>query len=360
MDAVPHRNVPTGHAPAVTVLRLDNVARNYAAVQAVAGISLDVAEGEIVALVGHSGSGKSTLLRLVAGLEKPTAGTIVIAGREVYGAGRFVPPEERGIGMMFQDYALFPHLTVLDNVKFGLNRLPRGEADARARAALDRIGLLDRADDYPHVLSGGEQQRVALARALLPSPRILLMDEPFSNLDRRTRDRIRDETTAILRDSGTTAILVTHDPEDAMRIADRVMLMEGGRIARGGTTEELYRQPGSLLVARFFADFNEIEGTVRDGRVTTAIGSFPAPGIAEGDAAVVCVRPHDIVLASGGIAATVVGRAFVGDELVLSLWVLSLPRPLQVRAPIHTAVNVGDRVNVSLSVTDVLVFPANG
>jgi iron(III) transport system ATP-binding protein len=141
---------------------------------------------------------------------------VVIAGRVVCGSGAFVPPEERGVGMMFQDYALFPHLSVLDNVKFGLARVPAREADDRASAALERIGLVARANDYPHALSGGEQQRVALVRALLPAPRILLMDEPFSNLDKRTRDRIRDETTAILRESGTTAILVTHDPEDAI------------------------------------------------------------------------------------------------------------------------------------------------
>ena len=153
--------------------------------------------------------------------------------------------------MVFQDYALFPHLSVQENVRFGVARLPTREAADRARAALDRIGLGARANDYPHALSGGEQQRVALARALLPAPRILLMDEPFSNLDKRTRDRIRDDTVATLRAAGTTSILVTHDPEDAMRTADRIMLMEGGRIARGGTAEELYRQPGSLLVTRF-------------------------------------------------------------------------------------------------------------
>jgi iron(III) transport system ATP-binding protein len=349
--------------PAVAALRLDRVSRSYGPVRAVAGISLDVAAGEIVALVGHSGSGKSTLLRLIAGLETPDEGTIAIAGRLVSGSGAFVAPEKRGVGMMFQDYALFPHLTVLDNVRFGLAGIPRRKADARARAALDRIGLSARAGDYPHALSGGEQQRVALARALVPAPAVLLMDEPFSNLDKRTRDRIRDETTAIVRDSGATALLVTHDPEDAMRIADRVMLMEAGRIARGGSAEELYRQPGSLLVARFFADFNEIDAVVKDGRVATAIGTFAANGIAEGAPAVVCIRPHDLNLGApgeGAFAATIVGRAFVGDELVLTLWVLSLPRPLQVRAPINTSANVGDRIDVRLDPANVLVFPASG
>jgi iron(III) transport system ATP-binding protein len=187
------------------------------------------------------------------------------------------------------------------------------------------------------------------------------MDEPFSNLDKRTRDRIRDETTAILRESGTTAILVTHDPEDAMRIADRIMLMEAGRIARGGTAEDLHRQPGSLLVARFFADFNEIDGVVKDGRVATAIGTFPARDFAEGSKVVVCVRPHDLRLAEGregAIAATLAGRAFIGDELVLSLTVPGLARPLQAHVPIQTPVGIGGTVRLNLAAEDVLVLPA--
>jgi iron(III) transport system ATP-binding protein len=329
-------------------------------VTALAGVSLTIARGEVVALVGHSGSGKSTLLRLVAGLERPSQGTIAIAGRNVSGR-RFVPPEERGIGMMFQDYALFPHLRVIDNVAFGLNRLSRAEARHRAEAALDRIGLRHRADDYPHALSGGEQQRVALIRALVPAPGILLMDEPFSNLDRRTRDRIRDDTAAILRESKATAILVTHDPEDAMRVADRVMLMAAGRIARGGTTEELYREPGSLLVARFFADYNEIETTVEGGFARTPLGAFPASGTLNGADVVVCIRPHDLWIETESRDAptgTVVGRAFVGDELVLLVWIVGMARALQIRAPVDTVVAVGDRIGIGLNPANVLVFPA--
>jgi iron(III) transport system ATP-binding protein len=363
MDTVPHVDTETRRGAAPAVLAVDGIVRRYGPVAAVAGISLDVADGEIVALVGHSGSGKSTLLRLIAGLERPDAGTIAIAGRTVCGNGAFVPPEERGVGMMFQDYALFPHLSVIDNVKFGLARAPAREADHRARAALERIGLLSRAGDFPHALSGGEQQRVALVRALVPAPRILLMDEPFSNLDKRTRDRIRDETTAILRESGATAILVTHDPEDAMRIADRIMLMEAGRIARGGTAEDLYRQPGSLLVARFFADFNEIDGTVKGGQVATPIGVFPANGHADKARVTVCIRPHDLDLGVSGerpITATVAGRAFVGDELVLSLAVPGLARPLQAHVPIHTAARIGQPVGIAVAAKDVLVLPAGG
>jgi iron(III) transport system ATP-binding protein len=347
--------------PRRPALSVDRVSRRYGPVLATAAVSFDVAEGEVVALVGHSGSGKSTLLRLIAGLERPDEGTIAIAGRPVAGAGVFVPPEDRGVGMMFQDYALFPHLSVLDNLMFGLTRLPRREAAERATAALERIGLGARGGDYPHALSGGEQQRVALARALLPSPRLLLMDEPFSNLDKRTRDRIRDETARALRAAGTTSILVTHDPEDAMRTADRIMLMEAGRIARSGSAEELYRQPGSLLVARFFADFNEIEGKVSGGAVATPVGTFPAPKMADGAAAIVGIRPHDIGFcdpADGAVTATIAGRAFVGDELLLSLVVPGMSRALQAHTPIHAAYRLGDRVGLRLAVEDVLVLPA--
>ena len=357
MTAAPPLSAATLAHPALGV---GDITKAYGPVTALAGVSLSIGQGEVVALVGHSGSGKSTLLRLIAGLERPTRGAIAIAGRDVSGRP-FVPPEERGVGMMFQDYALFPHLSVIDNVAFGLNRLPRAEARARAEAALDRIGLRHRAGDFPHALSGGEQQRVALVRALVPAPGILLMDEPFSNLDRRTRDRVRDDTAAILRESNATAILVTHDPEDAMRVADRVLIMAAGRIVRGGTAEELHREPGSLLVARFFADYNEIEAPVAGGLARTALGTFAAPGVREGATAVVCIRPHALSIEPQALhtpSATVVGRAFVGDEVVFLVKLSGVPRPLQVRAPAASGAVVGDRVAVTLDPSQVLVFAA--
>ncbi|MEX0852001.1 MAG: ABC transporter ATP-binding protein [Bauldia sp.] len=351
-------------AAASTALALDRLVHTYGRVTALAGVSLDLSAGEMVALVGHSGSGKSTLLRLIAGLERPSAGRIVIGGREVSGPAAFVPPERRGVGMMFQDYALFPHLSVLDNVRFGLHRLPGAEAEARARLALDRIGLGVRAAAYPHALSGGEQQRVALARALLPRPAILLMDEPFSNLDRGTRDLIREETAARLKDSGTTTVLVTHDPEDAMRIADRIVLVDGGRILQDGTPEELYRRPASLAVARFFTDYNEIDGVCRGGWIETAVGRFAAGGIAEGAAATVLIRPHDLRLdarpSPGGLTGTVASRAFNGDEQILLVSIAGLARPLEVHAPVHPLAVVGETVSVALTAGDVPVFPAPG
>jgi iron(III) transport system ATP-binding protein len=354
------RDLHAADAPATPALVLDHLSQSYGTVRAVDDISLAMAPGEIIALLGHSGSGKSTLLRLIAGLDHARSGWIVIDGRNV--SDPFVPPEDRGVGMMFQDYALFPHLTVLGNLKFGLNRIPAAEATQRACAALDRIGLGARGSDYPHRLSGGEQQRVALARALLPNPSILLMDEPFSNLDRHTRDLIRGETDAILRDSATTAILVTHDPEDAMRLADRIMLMHAGRVVQSGTAEELYRRPASLIAARFFSDFNEIEGVCRDGVVATALGRFPAGGLADGAAATVCIRPRDVSLdlpvGAGGLSGTVVSRAFLGDDQLVTVALAGVESHFAVRLPIEAKPEVGQAVALAVAADKVLVFAA--
>ena len=358
-EAAPAASAGPAAAPALVLERLT---RSFGRVRAVADVSLAMSPGEIVALLGHSGSGKSTLLRLIAGLDRGQSGRVVIDGRDV--SDPFVPPERRGVGMMFQDYALFPHLTVLANLTFGIHRLPAAEAAARARAALAGIGLAAREADYPHRLSGGEQQRVALARALLPRPKILLMDEPFSNLDRRTRDLIREETGAVLREAGMTAILVTHDPDDAMRLADRILLMAEGRIAEAGTAEDLYRRPASLLAARFFSDFNEIAGVCRGGAVATALGSFAANGLAEGAAVTVCIRPSDVALdvaaagGTGGLSGRVVSRAFHGAVQLVTVAVEGLPRELAVAVPIDVTAEAGQPVSVKVAVDKALVFPA--
>ena len=226
-----------GTAGAIIAARLvlDEVGHVYpGGVMALEAVSLVVEPGEIVCLLGPSGCGKTTLLRIAAGIERQTSGRILIDGTELAGPGTFIAPEKRGIGLMFQDYALFPHMTILDNVMYGLKALPRGDADIAARRALSRVGLADYAGEYPHLLSGGEQQRVALARAIAPRPGVLLMDEPFSNLDRRMRDDVRDETIAMLREARATTIVVTHDPEEAMRMADRIALMRAGRLVQVG------------------------------------------------------------------------------------------------------------------------------
>ncbi len=332
--------------------------RRYGAVTAVDNVSLSAEAGEIIALVGHSGSGKSTLLRLVAGLEPLDAGRIAIGGREVATAEGGVPPERRGVGMMFQDYALFPHLSALRNVMFGLRGIGRGAARETALMALARVGLEHRADAYPHMLSGGEQQRVALARALAPRPGMLLMDEPFSNLDRRTRVMVREDTFAVLRESGTTGILVTHDQDDAMRMADRILMMQGGRIVQSGTGEALCRRPATLAVARFFAELNELPATVRGGVAHTPAGDFPAPGLADGSAAVVCIRPAGIRFGAAGAGGRVVARHFLGDAEMIHVAVEGLDQPLRATAVPGAGPAPGSAVHVSVLPEDVLVFPA--
>jgi iron(III) transport system ATP-binding protein len=343
-----------------SALVVDRIRQTYGAVTALDEVSFALAKGEILALVGHSGSGKSTLLRVAAGLERPASGRVLVDGREVCGGATFVPPERRGVGLMFQDYALFPHMTVLDNVRFGLGRHPRSEADRIARHALEGVGLSAHAGDYPHALSGGEQQRVALARALAPEPSVLLMDEPFSNLDRRTRDMVRDETITVLRRNHATAILVTHDAEEAMRLADRIVLLRTGRVVQSGTAEELYRRPASLFVARFFSEFDEIESEVAGGRADSLLGAFPANGIAEGTKATICIRPNAIHLTKpgSGVAARVISRRFLGETDLLHVGVAGLPRALHVRVPAEILAGDGDVIGIDVARDGVMVFPA--
>ncbi len=276
------------------------------------------------------------------------------------GPDRFVPPEERGVGLMFQDYALFPHLTVRQNVLFGLRALSPADAGTAALRALSRVGMEGYADAYPHMLSGGEQQRVALARAVAPRPGVILMDEPFSNLDRRMRDAVREETVALLREMGATTIIVTHDPEEAMRIADRVMLMRRGEIVQAGPAVDLYRRPVDLAAARFFCDFNEADGVVRNGRAESVLGVFPAPDVPDGPA-VVCVRPQAIRLRAAGfcLPGRVLGRRFLGEVDLLEIAVQGLDAPLRARLRGAVSAKPGQDVGIDIDPDEVLVFAAS-
>ena len=345
---------------AAPALVLDRIRQTYGHVEAVDEVSFSLAHGEILALVGHSGSGKSTVLRVAAGLERPVSGRVVIDNREVCSDRRFVPAEHRGVGLMFQDYALFPHMTVLANVRFGLGKYGRTEADRIARDALDTIGIAGLADEYPYALSGGEQQRVALARALAPAPSFLLMDEPFSNLDRRTRDLVRDETIATLRRTKATAVLVTHDPDEAMRLADRVVLLRAGRVVQAGPVEELYRRPGSLFVARFFSEFDEIAGTVRGGRAQSALGDFPAAGFGNGAKVTICIRPNAIRLGKTGIGVTarVLSRRFLGESDLVHVAVDGVDHPLHARLAPEIPGGEGDAIGLDIAREEVMVFAA--
>ncbi len=295
------------------MIRLEGVTKRFGQVAAVDGTSFCVERGEIVALLGPSGCGKTTLLRLVAGFECPDAGVVEVAGRQVSGRGSWVPPEERRVGMVFQDYALFPHLTVAENVGFGL---PRRARPRRVPDLLSIVGLDALAARYPHQLSGGQQQRVALARALAPAPELVLLDEPWSNVDPSLRESLRAEVTEIIRPLGITVVLVTHDREEAFSLADRIALMRDGKVVQEGTSEELYFAPVSRWAAEFVGAANVLTGSVVGGRIETPVGAFPANGASAHEAAQVLLRPEllELELDPAG-TAEVVAREFRGHDV---------------------------------------------
>ena len=277
------------------VLSLSHITHDFDAVRAVDDVSLEVMPGEVVCLLGPSGCGKSTLLRLAAGLETLQAGVVALDGHTVARAGaRQTPPEKRNLGLMFQDSALFPHLTVIGNVSFGLDGVPPAARRQRALEMLQSLGLKEYADSYPHLLSGGQQQRVALARALAPEPGLMLLDEPFSALDTRLREITRDDTLHVLKDSGTGTLMVTHDPEEAMFMADRIALMRDGRIVQIGTPYELYCHPAEPFVVRFFGEVNEVQAVVEDGAARCAFGTVPTPDFADGTRVHMLIRPEAV------------------------------------------------------------------
>jgi iron(III) transport system ATP-binding protein len=286
-----------GDSAASAALEIANVSHEFGKVMAVDGFSLRVAAGEVVCLLGPSGCGKTTLLRLVAGLEQVQQGRISIVGRCVGEPGRHVPPEGRDVGLVFQDYALFPHLTVAENIAFGLRGLAEKARRARLAEVLARTGLDRFATRYPHALSGGQQQRVALARALAPSPPLILLDEPFSGLDARLRDEVRDRTLHLLKQSGQTTLMVTHDAEEAMFMADRIAVMKTGRNIQTDRPDVLYYHPANAFVTEFFSDVNRLRGVVKGGTVATPFGALAAGNMADGTAAEILIRPEALKLA---------------------------------------------------------------
>ena len=287
------------------VLAIGGVTKRYTrgAVPAVADIDLEVHAGELVAVVGESGCGKSTLLRLVAGLEVPDSGEIRIGGTTVAGDRDWVAPERRGVGMVFQDFALFPHMTALQNIVYGLTSVPRRQRRDRALEMLELVGLGELSGRYPHQLSGGQQQRVALARALAPQPRLLLLDEPFSNLDTALKRTLREEVCDILRNTNTTALLVVHDAEDVLIIADRAAVMREGRVLQEGDPHTIYQRPVSEYVAHFFGETNVLAGVPTAGGFETELGHLPCAAAATCRGAVrLCLRPEGLTLVPSGDA----------------------------------------------------------
>jgi iron(III) transport system ATP-binding protein len=343
-------------------LSFDRISRDFDGRSALNDVSFSIAPAEVVCLLGASGCGKTTLLRIAAGIDRPTSGRVLVDGQVIEGGNVHVPPEFRSIGLVFQDYALFPHMTILENVMFGLNQLPKAEARRIAMQGLERLGLGELANAPPEKLSGGEQQRVALARAIAPRPRMLLMDEPFSNLDRRMRDVVRDDTVALLRETRVTTMIVTHDPEEAMRIADRIVLINKGRVEAIGQAERLYRNPESLFVARFFTEMNEVEAIVKNGKAETPVGVFDAPWIGNGQAAIVCIRPQGIRLRPAGhcVPARLVSRRFVGEVELIELLAQGLDRPLKIRLRDRLTAKPGHDVGIEIDPHEVLVFAAPG
>ena len=330
-------------------LAFRGISHSYGETEILKDLNLTIGAGEVVSLLGPSGSGKTTLLRLAAGLVRPTAGEILINQQVVSSPKGMVAPEKRGVGLVFQDYALFPHLSVRRNVAFGLTQLAPAERDSHVMHLLATVGLEGRADDYPHNLSGGEQQRVALARALGPKPGILLMDEPFSGLDGRLRESVRNETLAILRETRSTVVVVTHDPEEAMQISDRIALMENGRIVQAGSCEELYHSPASLFAARFFSELNSFAGSIENGVLKTPLGDYPLAGArARADGPVtVCVRPSDVLVlpaavskgrrrqdaAASTVEAYVTARHFLGERELVDLYLPAGEITLKAKLP---------------------------
>ncbi len=342
------------------ILSLSQVTKRFAPDQlaAVDDLSLTVEQGEILALLGPSGCGKTTTLRLIAGFEMPDRGLVVIRGQTMAGPDRWVPPEERGVGVVFQDYALFPHLTVEENVMFGLHRLDRPARRQRAVQILELVGLDAFGARYPHELSGGQQQRVALARALAPAPALMLLDEPFSNLDADLRAEMREEIEKILRNTGTTAIFVTHDQEEAFTLADRVGVLHRGRIEQLGPPEKIYHHPASRFVAEFVGAADFLPGLVTTEGIVTELGTFAnIEGRPVGDKVEVMIRPDDIsfTLRPDG-EATIVHRHFRGPENLYCIRLSSGHRVHSSQAS-TTVYPMGSRVRAEAHVIHVVAFP---
>ena len=325
-------------------IEADGLTRAFGSLKAVDGASLRVGHGEIVALLGPSGSGKTTLLRMIAGFERPDAGSVRIGGRTVAADGEWVEPEQRRIGMVFQQGALFPHLDVAANVGFGAARRERvGES-------LELVGLGGRAKAYPHELSGGERQRVALARALAADPEVILLDEPFAALDAGLRETLRQQVASILRSAGASALLVTHDQAEALSLADQVAVLAGGRVVQTGSPEEVYDRPSSRWVAEFLGEADVLPGTAEGGTVSCELGRFSAGRELSGAVQVV-IRPESVAIGHGAGAsrdapeAVVLERSFYGHDQLVDL---ELPSGVRLRSRRlgFPAWHPGDRVRV--------------
>ncbi|MBB2992636.1 iron(III) transport system ATP-binding protein [Mycolicibacterium iranicum] len=344
--------------PTTASVTARGVSKSFGGRAVLQGIDLDMPAGSLTAVLGPSGCGKTTLLRILAGFENPDAGTVTIAGETVAAPGVSVPVHRRRVGLMPQEGALFPHLSVGENVAFGLGRSARRGSGAEVAHWLDVVGLDGLAEARPHEISGGQQQRVALARALAARPRVLLLDEPFAALDAGLRTRVREDIASILRDAGTTAILVTHDQSEALSLADSVALLTGGVVAQHGTPADLYHRPSTLANARFVGSTVEVAGIADAGAVHTALGALrPRLPVADGPAVVV-LRPEQLRfgVAGSGSPARVTACRFYGADTVVHV-ALSDGTALQLRSPGSTSLDDGTQVAIEIA-GDVLAYPS--
>ena len=345
------------------IIQVNKLIKQFAnhPIPAVDEVNFQLAQGDILGLLGPSGCGKTTLLRMIAGFEQPTTGTITLGGDMVASASRLLPPEKRNTGMVFQDYALFPHLNIAKNIAFGLNkrRLNKKQIKQRIDEVLTLIGLEGLEKRYPHQLSGGQQQRVALARALAPQPALILLDEPLSNLDVQVRVRLRHEIRQILKATGITAIFVTHDQEEALAICDRIGVMSQGKIEQLGTPEAIYTRPASRFVAEFVTQANFIPAQRQGQLLITEIGAWELTSsqetVSQGD---LMVRQEDISLKADDTAKVVISdRQFLGREY---RYCLQTPSGGQIhaRTTLHTQLEVGTKVQLAIASQSAQIFPA--
>lgn len=348
-------------------IRFENISHHYGATASVTDISFEVAQGEVVSLLGPSGCGKTTLLRLAAGFETPDRGQILQGTKILSSAAGIVPPEERQMGLVFQSYALFPHMTIHKNVMFGLHSQTKADIE-RADALLAEMDLSDCKDKYPHELSGGQQQRVALARALAPSPKLILLDEPYSGLDSRLRERVRDQMLHALRLSGTAALMVTHDAEEAMFMSGRIIVLKDGHMVQQGRPIDLYCRPQSAFVAEFFGEVNRIPAIGHNGQVKSLFGSLDCDTVAEGEDAVIVIRHEGLQVSmetashkADGVEAIVQETHLLGRSSLLHLSVpetdASRELHLHARIPGLNSFAQGARVHLSIDPSQAFVFP---
>ncbi|MGB7317250.1 MAG: ABC transporter ATP-binding protein [Planktotalea sp.] len=357
-----------GKAPRLEIM---NLTRLFGGTKVVDDVTFSISPGQVTCLLGPSGCGKSTTLRMIAGVDMQDSGEIWVDGQLICDGRTSVPAEQRGIGLMFQDFALFPHMSVADNVAFGLKGT-RAEKRARVEELLGKVGLMRLIDAFPHELSGGEQQRVALARALAPRPKIMLMDEPFSGLDNRLRDGIRDETLALLKEEGAAVLLVTHEPEEAMRMADEIALMRAGRIVQRGAPYNIYNAPVDMAAVGFFSDINVIRSTANGALADTPFGQFLAPGVPDGAEVDIVFRPQHVgidfdrggkgplpTVREGVAARGVVQRArFMGSESLIEFRMDAKDALIRATVPNVFLPKVGTPLWLTVRRDRCFIFPA--